>query len=42
MKLPHVDDFDKIREVMANQTVFKQNANRTESGEAFLTYFIGI
>ena len=27
---------------MANQTVFKQNANRTESGEAFLTYFIGI
>ena len=42
MKLPHVDDFDKTRQVMANQTVFKQNANRTESGEAFLTYFIGI
>ena len=42
LTLPHVDDFEKIREKMINRTVIKQHANRTESGEALLIYFIGI
>ena len=41
MHLPNVNDFEKIREFTANQTVFRQQSNRTES-EGFLTYFIGI
>ena len=40
--LPRVDDYEKIRDIMADQTLFRQNGNRTESGEPYLTYFIGI
>ena len=40
MNLPNVNDFEIIREITANQSVFHQQANRTQS-ESFLTYFIG-
>ena len=40
-KLPNVNDFQIIREITANQSVFHQQANRTQSAESFLTYFIG-
>ena len=41
MNLPNVNDFEIIRGITANQSVFHQQANRTQSTESFLTYFIG-
>ena len=40
--LQRVDDFEQIRDIMADQKLFRQIGNRTESEEPYLTYFIGI